>query len=155
MGKGKQRTTGIKQKNPPERRGGPLDAQGFQKVEGSEDVEASATVLQSNKIVICRQAGCHDISTTHDFCRFHYLASWRKMKQKEAKKRGQELKVYLTEMSRKFPEEFMEKLRTEVEEVLEKDRTEDGEETDRGLFEAIEGDEDIDTIIKGLKVEDF
>lgn len=78
------------------------------------------------------------------------------MKSKEAKKRGQELEVYLTEMSRKFPEEFLEKLRSELEEVAEKERVEEGDDaTERGLFDAIEGDEDIDTIIKGLKVEDY
>ena len=156
MGKGKKGSAGITRKHPSNRRGGPLDAQGLQKMASIDEENAVTTQTLSNKIVICRQTGCHDISTTHGFCRFHYLASWKKMKSKEAKKRGQELEVYLTEMSRKFPEEFLEKLRSELEEVAEKERVEEGDDaTERGLFDAIEGDEDIDTIIKGLKVEDY
>src|SRR5207248_2311082 len=36
----------------------------------------------SNQIVICKFPTCHDIVTTHGFCRFHYLASWKKLKTK-------------------------------------------------------------------------
>ncbi len=136
--------------------GGVLDVQNAQKL----DLEVTTSVdvaAQSNQIVICRQSGCHDISTTKGYCRFHFLATWKRGKSKEAKKHGQELDAYLTELSRKFPEEFLERLRTEIDELIEKDRAEDSDETqDRsGLFDALEGDEDIDTIIKGLKVEDY
>ncbi len=61
----------------------------------------------------------------------------------------------MTELSRKFPEEFLEKLRNDVEEIIEKDRVEESDDGERGIFDAMEGDEDIDTIIKGLRVEDF
>jgi hypothetical protein len=110
-----------------------------------------------NQIVICKQAGCHDISTTQSFCRFHYLASWRKIKGKEAKKKGLELDAYLVEMMRKFPEEFILKLKSEIEEMAEKEAMGESEEgTEKsGLFDQLDDDEDLDTIIHGLKVEDF
>lgn len=128
-------------------------------VQKSEKIDSDTVVVgpvsQSNKIVICRQNGCHDISTTQGFCRLHYLGSWKRLKTKEAKKKGQELQVYLTELARKFPEEFMERLKSDVEEIIEKDRVEEADDGERGIFDAMEGDEDIDTIIKGLRVEDI
>jgi hypothetical protein len=118
--------------------------------------DRDSTASQSNQIVICKSAGCHDISTTHSFCRFHYLASWRKLKTKEAKRKGVELKAYLTDLSRKFPEDFLEKLRSELDDSSEKSASSDSDDDDRnGLFDPVDGDEDIDTIIKGIKVEDF
>lgn len=111
-----------------------------------------------NQIVICKQSGCHDISTIHGFCRFHYLSSWKKLKSKEAKKKGMEINVYLEEMAKRFPEEFLSKLRLEIEEMAEKEALGESEETtDRsgGLFDQIEDEEDLETIIHGLKVEDF
>lgn len=130
-------------------------------VPGGEDAlntQVTATVAERpNQIVICKQSGCHDISTTHSFCRFHYLASWRKIKSKEAKKKGLELEVYLEDMMRKFPEEFIQKLKSEVEEMAEKEAMGESEENNEksGLFDQMDDDEDLDTIIHGLKVEDF
>ena len=112
-----------------------------------------ASGLKSNQIIICRQTGCHDISTTQGYCRIHYLFSWKKLKTKEAKKKGQELEAYLEEVGRKFPEEFLEKLRADVDEMIEKAKAEDSD--DEPAIEALDGDEDLDTIIKGLRVEDY
>lgn len=118
--------------------------------------EAVQTTARFNQIVICKFTGCHDIATTQTFCRFHYLSSWKKLKTKEAKRKGQELEKYLEDMSKKFPEEFLEKLKVEVEDMAEKEAaSSDGDEEKGGMFDQIEGDDDLDTIIKGLKVEDF
>jgi hypothetical protein len=111
--------------------------------------------LSANKIVICKFLGCHDIVTTQSFCRFHYLASWKKLKTKEAKKKGQELQAYLKLLSQKFPEEFLEKLKTEVEDMSEREGAEEEATEKPSLFDAMEGDDDLETIIQGLKVEDF
>src|SRR5437868_1391278 len=111
-----------------------------------------AVAEKPNQIVICKQSGCHDISTTHSFCRFHYLASWRKIKGKEARKKGVELDAYLEEMMRKFPEEFIQKLKVEIEEMAEKEAMGESEEATEksGLFDQMDDDEDLDTIIHGL-----
>jgi hypothetical protein len=141
MGKG-----GSKNR-PPEQKGGDV-------LENT--AEASMTTARFNQIVICKFAGCHDIATTQTFCRFHYLSSWRKLKTKEAKRKGQELEGYLQEMSKKFPEEFLEKLKVEVEDMAEKEAASSDSDDDKGgMIDQIDGDDDLDTIIKGLKVEDF
>lgn len=123
------------------------------------DTNLEGVKKSPNQIVICKFAGCHDMATTVDLCRFHYLASWKKLKTKEAKKRGQELDSYLEELSRKFPEEFFAKLRNDVEEMSEREELSDSEEgssSDRSsLFDSMEDDEDLDHIIHGLKVEDY
>ncbi len=120
-------------------------------------VIAATSVQASNKIVICRHQGCHDIATTKEMCRFHYLASWRKMKTKEAKKHGKALEEYLGELAQKFPEEFLLKLKSDLEEMSEKeDSTETEEATERtSAFDQLDDDEDLDHIVHGLKVEDY
>lgn len=121
----------------------------------NSDVQAAER--SPNKIVICKNAGCHDIATTKELCRFHYLASWKKLKTKEAKKKGQELKQYLDDLARKFPEEFLQKLRSDVEEMAEREELSDSEDSGEraALFDQMEDDEDMDHIIQGLKVEDY
>ena len=117
------------------------------------DTALSTDSKASNQILICKTAGCHDISVVDCYCRLHYLASWRKSKTKQAKKHGQKLEAYLKELGKKFPEEFLEKLRNDVEEMAQKGG--DVDTDDRGtLFESGEGDEDFETIIKGIRVDD-
>ena len=118
---------------------------------------AAVSVQTSNKIVICTHQGCHDIATTKEMCRFHYLASWRKIKGKEAKKHGKALDEYLRELSKKFPEEFLVKLRADLEEMSEKEEGSEGDDSqDRSsAFDQIDDDEDLDHIVHGLKVEDY
>ena len=65
----------------------------------------------SNQVVICKFTGCHDMSTVGLYCRLHYLMAWRKMKGKEARRKGKELNIYLKELAQKFPEDFLEKLK--------------------------------------------
>jgi hypothetical protein len=138
-----------------------INPQGGDALKAENAVTAESVALQSNKIVICKAQGCHDIATTQSHCRFHYLASWRKSKTKEAKKKGKELEAYLSDLSRKFPEEFLEKIRAEVDELIDRESrseeaSEDTSERSGGFFDGIEGgDDDMDTIIKGLKVEDY
>jgi len=118
--------------------------------------EGSALQLpkSSNRILICKAAGCFDMATVSSFCRLHYLSNWKKLKSKEARKKGQDLKLYLAELSNRFPEEFFEKLRNDVEE-MGNDSSSSSESEERSGFDSEAGDEDIDTIIKGIRVEDF
>ncbi|TVQ80263.1 MAG: hypothetical protein EA369_02950 [Bradymonadales bacterium] len=122
----------------------------------SEDA-VEPRIAKSNRIEICKFAGCFDMATVGGFCRLHYLASWKKMKSKEAKKKGKDLKSYLAELSTRFPEEFMEKLKSDIEELsTEASTTTSSESEEKSAFEPPEaGDEDIDTIIRGIRVEDF
>lgn len=109
----------------------------------------------SNRIVICKKAGCHDMATLSGFCRLHYLSSWKKLKTKEAGKRGKKLEAYLQELSTRFPEEFLEKLKAEVEDMAE-NSSETESEKEGETFGGDDGsEEDFDSIMKGLKVEDF
>lgn len=154
--KGIEKGLGAKQKKrktEEQDKGGPLDARQSESLDSRE----SSGVVQSNRIVICKQTGCHDISTTFGFCRLHYLFSWKKLKSKEAKRQGQELDAYLADLARKFPEDFLERIKAEVEDANEREKTtEADDDSDRsGIFDPMDGDEDLDTIIKGLKVEDF
>ena len=117
----------------------------------SDKSQSSDVKTALNQILICKTAGCHDISVVKGWCRLHFLASWKKGKGKEAKKAGQQLEAYLKELGKKFPEEFLEKLRNDVEEMNQKE----SESEDKGtLFESSDGDEDFDTIIKGIRVDD-
>lgn len=117
----------------------------------------SGAQTTTNRIVICKASGCFDMATVGDHCRLHYLSNWKKLKTKEAKRQGKELEDYLQELATRFPEEFIERLRNEIEEMSQEasDGGGDDREDRSNFFEADEGDEDMDTIIKGIRVEDF
>lgn len=126
---------------------------------GGAEVNTQATAhenteVQSNRIVICGLSGCFDMATIGQYCRLHYLSNWRKSKTKEAKKEGKELQDYLQELSTRFPEEFFEKLRNELEEMASTSESSDDREDRSSLYEQDDSD-DMDTIIKGIRVEDF
>ncbi len=129
--------------------------------QGGEDLEPITeetlkSASNANQIVICKVSGCHDIATTKLFCRFHYLTGWKRLKTKEAKKKGQELEAYLEELGKRFPEEFLEKLKGEIEEFSERETSAgESDDSEKSLFDQADGDEDLDTIIKGLRVEDI
>lgn len=111
---------------------------------------------KSNKIVICKGPKCFDMATINGFCRLHYISNWKRIKSKEAKKEGKDLNDYLEQLSARFPEEFFEKLRSELEEMsaaAEQSAESDDSSGDRGFD--LDSDDDIETIIKGIRVEDF
>jgi len=116
----------------------------------------SGAQTSTNRIVICKASGCFDMATVRDHCRLHYLSNWRKLKTKEAKRQGKELEDYLQELAARFPEEYIERLRNEIEEMSQESSDSSDDRDDRSsFFEPDEGDEDMDTIIKGIRVEDF
>lgn len=126
---------------------------------GGAEVNTQATAhenteVQSNRIVICGLSGCFDMATIGQYCRLHYLSNWRKVKTKEAKKEGKDLQDYLQELSTRFPEEFFEKLRNELEEMASSSESSDDRDDRSSMYEQDDSD-DMDTIIKGIRVEDF
>ncbi len=132
-------------------------SQTISKVVTVELPEAVVPVARSNRIVICKHAGCNDVATSKDFCRLHYLANWKKLKSKEAKNQGMGLDTYLKELSSRFPDEFFEKLRADVEEMSSEAIVETDDSADsmgRGMFD-VESDEDMDDIMKGIRIEDY
>jgi len=128
--------------------------------EQSESVSVVVEATSSNKIVICKRSGCFDMSTTiHGFCRLHYISGWKKLKSQEAKGQGKGLDEYMQELVGRFPEEFFERLRSEMDETSqsasEGDSGEEASSDRSSIFDPDDGDEDMDTIIKGIRVEDY
>ena len=120
-------------------------------------VVESVAQFKSNRIVICKTPGCFDMATVGGFCRLHYLSNWKKVKSKEAKSHGKGLEEYLQELATRFPEEYFDKLRAELEEMSSSDSSDssDDREERSSFYDTEDGDEDMDTIIKGIRVEDF
>lgn len=126
-------------------------------VQMTESSVQTSSSMKSNRIVICKSSGCHDVATSGEFCRLHYLANWKKLKSKEAKNQGIGLEGYLKEMASRFPEEFFEKLRSDIEELSSEaiSESEDNSESlGRGLFD-VDSEEDMDDIMKGIRIEDY
>ena len=146
-----------KKKTPRRTSGGGGDEMLELSISSKEIPKLMAENKASNRIVICKWSGCYDMATLQEFCRLHYLSNWRKLKAKEAKRKGQGLKDYLKELTGRFPEEYFDKLKAEIEELgaaaAESDSTEDASE--RSFFDPEDSDDDMDTIIKGIKVEDY
>lgn len=131
---------------------------------GSEVLESESLAVEaefstkSNKIVICKASKCFDMATIKGHCRLHYLANWKKIKSKEAKKEGKELESYLQELALRFPEEYLEKVKAEVEEMAASAEqaaiSSDSDDSSERGFDS-DSDEDMETIIKGIRIEDF
>ena len=104
-----------------------------------------------NHIEICREENCQCAATTEEFCRYHYLKNWQKIRKVKSK----ELEVLLTRHIKKLatqneddifsPHSLDEILRaSDIEELLEQARKEHNKDED---------DIDIDKIIRNIKID--
>jgi len=107
------------------------------------------------RIKICRQEGCHNAQTTAGFCRYHYLRNWKGIKKESEEKSAKRLNSYIESIYKKHPKKYVE----EIKENINKGKY-DIDEQNRGdmdelyhLFNEPSYDEDIERLIKDLKIE--
>lgn len=108
------------------------------------------------RIKICKHEGCKDAATTRGYCRLHYLKYWKRIKDEEGKKSANKLNKYVEHIVKSHPDRYMDVIKEnlrdesfgdEVEDVF--DRMSGGE----ALFDDPTYDEEIDNLIKELKIE--
>ncbi len=63
----------------------------------------------------CAQSECNRPAVQKGFCRLHYLANWKHIRFDQKVKAERRLNAYVDRMSRKYPADFMEKIKEGLE----------------------------------------
>lgn len=110
-------------------------------------------------IKICKEPDCHNAATTKGFCRLHYLKNWRRLKADEDARAANKLNQYVEGVIRRHPERYLEVIKEDllnkavdvmVDEVSEE---EDAEAEAEEILHEPTYDEEVDELIKRLKIE--
>jgi hypothetical protein len=85
----------------------------------------------------CRVHDCDNESTTESYCRYHYLALWKRNKVKAKILQGGKLDKYIEDLTAKYPDKYLEMLRKDLASekdfnliVAEMDVEDSGDEAD-------------------------
>lgn len=109
---------------------------------------------KSTKKKFCTQPQCKAEAVSHGFCRLHYIANWKHIKFNDHVKAERRLNAYVDRLAKKYPKDFLEKIKEGLEseekfketmEELELEHDGETSETEREFLEkfvrTIKGDE--------------
>ena len=107
------------------------------------------------RIRICKESGCKDAATTGGYCRLHYLRNWKRIKQTRQRRRARKLEGYIQSVMRRHPKDYIEAIKRDIRSPGFERRVEEGfgPEEDTSLFGESAYDEEIDDLIRKLKIE--
>jgi hypothetical protein len=83
------------------------------------------------KVKACAERGCRKPGISHGFCRLHYLANWRALKEDEKVRAERRLNAYVDRLAKRYPTDYLEKIKEGIE----------NEETFKKTMEQLEIDE--------------
>lgn len=114
--------------------------------------EAAPKKPSRQRVRICKQEGCSTPQTTQGFCRLHYLANWKALREEKAKRAQKNLDRYVERMAG-----------TKKPATDEEGETEGGAKGDEAVFEedfgefvdVLSREENLDKILNGIKVEEY
>ncbi len=74
-----------------------------------------AKKANSTKKKFCVENECKKAAVSHGYCRLHYIAHWRHIKLDRHMKAERRLNAYVDRLSKKYPKDFMEKIKEGLE----------------------------------------
>ncbi|MFC2074996.1 hypothetical protein ACFLRA_01840 [Bdellovibrionota bacterium] len=99
----------------------------------------------------CAFGSCEEVAITGDYCRYHYIANWRRLKAKERVLAEKRLNKYIEELTSRYPEEYLEVIRKD----LSSDKSFHELLQDLDIEELSTSSDDFDeTELKKLKIEE-
>lgn len=110
------------------------------------DGKKSSKETASKKKRFCIQAECNEPATSHGYCRLHYIANWKHIKFNNQVKAERRLNAYVDRLARKYPKDYLERIKEGLEneevfratvEELEIDAEADSTETEREFLERL------------------
>lgn len=105
------------------------------------------------RVRVCKAEGCTNPQTTQGYCRLHYLANWKALREEKLKRAQKNLDRYVERMA------GAKKPAAEEGEESEGGAQEKGDavfEEDFGEFvDVLSREENLDKILNGIKVEDY
>jgi len=63
----------------------------------------------------CMETGCKADPVSHGYCRLHYIAHWKHIKLDRQVKAERRLNAYVDRLAKKYPKDFMEKIKEGLE----------------------------------------
>lgn len=111
------------------------------------------------KIKICKEDDCANASTTEDYCRLHYLRHWRQIKEDVRRRAAKKLNRYIEGVMRRHPDHYLEVIKKDIrsptfERYIEDTfGREEGEKEEGGTVGEPAYEEEIDQLIRQLKIE--
>ena len=109
-------------------------------------------------IKICKEPDCQNAATTKGYCRLHYLRHWKHIRDEAHKKSAKKLNRYIEHVMKKHPDRYVEVIKKEIREpgferYVDEAFGPDEEESGESLFDEPTYEEEIEQLIKQLKVE--
>lgn len=110
-------------------------------------------------IKICKEPDCHNAATTSGYCRLHYLRNWKRIRDEGRRRSAKKLNRYIEHVMKNHPERYVEVIKKNLREpgfdryVEENFGSDEGDEVEVELFDDPAYEEEIDRLIKQLKVE--
>jgi hypothetical protein len=104
-----------------------------------------APKVKKPKVKACAEKGCRKPGISQGFCRLHYFANWRLIKEEDKLRAERRLNAYVDRLAKRYPSDYLEKIKEGIEseetfkktmEQLELDAAADDEpETEREYLE--------------------
>ena len=107
------------------------------------------------RIRICKAEDCHNAATTEGYCRLHYLRYWKKIKEDTRRKAAKTLNRYIEHVVREHPDRYVDVIKKDLRSPNFESFIDEtfGEDDVASLFEEQGYDEEIEQLIKQLKIE--
>lgn len=99
----------------------------------------------------CGELTCEKLTRSGGFCRLHYIRNWRKIKRKELILKEGKLNRYIEELVNKYPDRYMDAIRTDLENDNEFAKTIQELEIDDSSDFDDESSDGVESIIGGIR----
>ncbi|MBY0369445.1 hypothetical protein K2X33_02090, partial [bacterium] len=77
--------------------------------------EKPAKAPKKPKVKACAERGCRKPGAMQGYCRLHYFANWRALKEDEKTRAERRLNAYVDRLAKRYPTEYLEKIKEGIE----------------------------------------
>ena len=83
-------------------------------IEDEDDFEEEVILTDADGNRICRVAECDQVARVDGYCRYHYLAMWKRIQARKKILTEGKLEKYIEELTARYPDKFLEILRKDL-----------------------------------------
>lgn len=106
---------------------------------------------KTGKAKKCSERGCKLPSVSEGYCRLHYLANWKHIKFNEQVKAERRLNAYIDRLSKRYPKDYMEKIKEGLEDPEKFKQMADELEVEVGKTEPETDNEFLEKFMRVIK----
>ncbi|MGE3974780.1 MAG: hypothetical protein AB7F59_09675 [Bdellovibrionales bacterium] len=79
-----------------------------------EVVEKEVILTNADGMRYCKVSECDEVSTSDGYCRYHYLAHWKRIQLRKKILAGDKLDRYIEELTARYPDKYLEMIRKDL-----------------------------------------